>query len=133
MTFGNLEALYDSLIWDRDKRLISSHFNELAIATFKSYLTAIRETRNACAHGNVLFGMTLSSGIRTGMACASFSGNEHQTFKGALRVVDYLLSQISVNRKEDMWHELYAATECLYKKTPSIRPIIESLTGIIMP
>lgn len=133
MTFGNLEVLYDSLIWDRDKRLISSHFRELAIETFKSYLTTIREMRNACAHGNVLFGMTLSSGIRTGEACASFTGNEHQTFKGALRVVDFLLNQISVNRKADMWRELYAATESLYKKTPSIRPIIEGQTGIILP
>ena len=89
--------------------------------------------RNACAHGNVLFGMTLSSGIRTGEACPSFTGNEHQAFKGALRVVDFLLNQISVNRKADMWRELYAATEFLYKKTPSIRPIIEGQTGIILP
>lgn len=133
MTLGNLEILYDNLKWDRDKRLISSHFKELAIETFKSYLTTIREMRNACAHGNALFGMTLSAGIRTGKACSSFSGNEHQTFKGALRVVDFLLSQISVNRKADMWDALYAATKSLYEKTPSIRPIIESQTGIIMP
>ena len=79
MTLGNLEVLYDNLVWDRDKRLISSHFKELAIETFKSYLTALREVRNACAHGNLLFGMTLSSGIRTGEACAYFNGNDNQT------------------------------------------------------
>ncbi|ROS81501.1 Abi family protein [Muribaculaceae bacterium Isolate-042 (Harlan)] len=133
MTLGNLEVLYDSLVWDRDKRLISSHFKELAIETFKSYLTALREVRNACAHGNLLFGMTLSSGIRTGEACASFNGNDNQTFKGALRVIDYLLRQVSVNRANDMWREIYKATYLLYQKTPSMRPIVENQTGIIVP
>jgi abortive infection bacteriophage resistance protein len=132
MTFGNLEALYANLNWDKDKKIISAHFKELAIETFKSYLTAIREVRNACAHGNVVFGMTLSNGIKTGQACPSFQGNEHQTFKGALRVVDYMLRQVSANRARDMWNELYAATARLYKKTPAIRPIIESQTGIII-
>ena len=131
MTFGNLEVLYDSLIWDRDKSLISSHFREFAIETFKSYLTAIREVRNACAHGNVVFGMTLSKGIRAGQACPSFSANEQQSFKGALRVVDYMLRQVSVNRANDMWNELWSATSRLYKKTPAIRTVIESQTGII--
>lgn len=133
MTFGNLEVLYDNLILEQDKRLISSKFNVMAIETFKSYLTAIREVRNACAHGNVLFGMTLSRGIRTGEACYHFSGNEHQSFKGALRVVDFLLKQVSVNREKDLWKELYSATLRLYDKTPAIRPIIEAQAGIIVP
>jgi abortive infection bacteriophage resistance protein len=132
MTFGNLETLYDSLIFDMDKRLVSSHFSEMAIETFKSYLTAIREVRNACAHGNVVFEMTLSKGIRTGQACPSFCRNEQQSFKGALRVVDYLLRQISVNRATDMWNELYSAASCLYKVNKEIRYIIESHTGIIV-
>jgi abortive infection bacteriophage resistance protein len=130
MTFGNLEALYDSLIYDKDKRLISSHFKETAIETFKSYLTAIREVRNACAHGNVVFGMTLSNGIRAGQACHTFKRNEQQSFKGALRVVDYMLRQVSVNRARDMWNELHSAISCLYEKTTAIRSVIESQTGI---
>ena len=96
-------------------------------------MTALREVRNACAHGNLLFGMTLSSGIRTGEACASFNGNDNQTFKGALRVIDYLLRQVSVNRANDMWREIYKATYLLYQKTPSMRPIVENQTGIIVP
>lgn len=133
MTLGNLEILYDSLLLDDDKWLISSKFNVLAIETFKTYLTAIREVRNACAHGNVLFGLTLSEGIRSGEACYHFTGNEQQTFKGALRVVDFLLKQVSVNRVKDLWKELYSATYHLYDKTPTIRSIIEAQTGIIVP
>ncbi|MDE6151731.1 MAG: Abi family protein [Prevotella sp.] len=133
MTLGNLEVLYDNLVQNTDKRIISTHFNEPAIATFKSYMTAIRETRNACAHGNVLFGMTLTSGIRIGAACPAFSAHTQQTFHGALRVIDYMLRQISVNRANDMWNEIYKAASLLYSKTPSIKPLIESQTGIIIP
>ena len=133
MTLGNLETLYDNLLMDKDKRLISSRFKELAIETFKSYLTAIREVRNACAHGNFVLGMTLSSGIRTGEACKSFMGNDNQTLKGALLVIDYLLKNISVNRSNDMWQDLYNATSRLYAKVPAMRTVIEGQTGIILP
>lgn len=131
MTLGNLEALYDNLIFDSDKRLISSHFGELATSAFKSYLMAVRETRNACAHGNVLIGMTLTDGIKTGMACPSFTNNEHQKFSGALRVIDYLINKISVNRAKEMWQEINAANNILYTKVPSIKPIASQLTGIM--
>lgn len=133
MTLGNLEVLYDSLLLDVDKRIISTHFGEPAIATFKSYMTTIREVRNACAHGNVTFGMTLTSGIRVGVACPSFPAHTQQTFHGALRVIDYMLRQVSVNRANDMWDEIYKATAMLYMKSPGLQTLIETQTGIVLP
>ena len=135
MTMGNLEILYDRLILNADKRLISTKYNEPAITTFKSYLSAIREVRNACAHGNVLYGLRLSSGIITGAACPSFTpgSGENQMLNGALKVIDFMLRQISINRANEMWDELYKATHRLYSKVPSIRPLIEQNTGIILP
>lgn len=130
MTFGNLEALYANLRNDTDKRLICNRFHEPAIQTFKSYLSAVREVRNACAHGNVLFDMTLTFGIRSGMACSSFPNHSQQTFAGAIRVIDYLLKQISVNRVEDMWTEMKRAVSSLYTKVPSLQRLIEERTGI---
>lgn len=132
MTLGNVEALYRSLCKNNDKRTISNRFNEPAIQTFQSYITAIRETRNACAHGNVLFDMKLSFGIRTGMACSSFPNNTQQNFCGALKVIDYLLRQVSTNRANEMWNELNNAARLLYSKVPYIQPLIESQTGIII-
>lgn len=132
MTLGNLEVLYDNLVLDIDKRIISTHFGEPATATFKTYMSAIREVRNACAHGNVLFGMTLTSGIRAGVACPSFPAHTQQTFHGALRIIDYLMRRISVNRANDMWKEIYEATHLLYSKSPTLQPLIESQTGIVL-
>lgn len=133
MTLGNLETLYANLIQNTDKQLISTRFNEPAVGAFKTYLTAIRETRNSCAHGNILFDMALSTGIRTGSACMSFPNNTQQTFWGALRVIDYLVRQISVNRAKDMWSEIFRATLLLYSKAPALRHIVEAQSGIIVP
>jgi len=133
MTMGNLEILYDNLIWDKDKKLVSNTYGEPATSAFKSYLSTIRAVRNACAHGNVMFDLKLEAGIKTGVACPSFTPGTSQNFNGALRVIDYLIRRISVNRADDMWNELLLATERLYSKVPSIRQLIESCTGIILP
>lgn len=132
MTLGNIEILYDSLILDKDKKLVSNRFGEPATATFKSYLSAVREVRNACAHGKALFDLNLSFGIRSGKAGA-FQGIHRHTFREALIVVNYLLSRISVNRITDMWNEIYDAARELYVKAPSVRSLIEQKTGIRLP
>ena len=132
MTLGNIETLFGSLLLDKDKKLISNRFREPATATFKSYLSAIRELRNACAHGKAIFDLRLIYGIRTGKA-GSFDGTTRNNLRGALAVVTYLLETISINRVNDMWREIYTVTSRLYAKTPSLRPIIEPLTGINPP
>ena len=76
--------------------------------------------------------LKLYNGIRSGKAGTFSTANRH-TVQEALAVVDYMLSRISENRVKDMWHEIYTATSRLYQKTPVIRAIIESLTGIILP
>ncbi len=132
MTLGNLETLYDSLLLNKDKKLVSNRFGEPATATFKSYLSAIRELRNACAHGKAVFDLKLYTGIRSGKAGTFSTANRH-TVQEALAVVDYMSSRISENRVKDMWYEIHTATSRLYQKTSVIRPIIESLTGIVLP
>lgn len=132
MTLGNLEVLYENLLLDTDKRIISLHFGEPSIKAFQSYMATIREVRNACAHGNVLWRMRLTNGIRTGVACSSFPPNTHQTFYGALLVIDYLIKRVSINRANDMWEEIYRATNVLYSKAPRLKQLIEKQTGIIL-
>lgn len=133
MTFGNLEVLYESLLLDLDKRLISMRFGEPATGTFLTYMMAVREVRNACAHGNVIWDLTLPKGIKAGAACPTFPAHTQQTFHGALRVIDYLLRQVSVNRANDMWNEIYTAARLLYSKAPALETLIETRTGIVLP
>ena len=89
MTLGNLEILYDSLILNKDKKLVSNRFGEPATTTFKSYLSVIRELRNACAHGKAIFDLKLYNGIRSGKA-GTFSSADRHTVREALAVIDYM-------------------------------------------
>ena len=130
---GNLEVLYDNLLLDQDKKQIAKIYHEPSISSFKSYLTTIREVRNACAHGNVIFDLSLSKGILAGAACPKFEGGAQQRLNGALKIISYMIRQISTNRNQDMWYELFSATKTLYSKVPSLQPLIEAKTGIIIP
>lgn len=132
MTLGNLEVLYDNLLLNNDKKLISNIYGEPSPSAFKSYLSAIRELRNACAHGNVIYELKLVYGIIAGVACPSMSPGANQNLVGVLRVVDYMLRRISINRANDLQRELISATTRLYAKVPSIKSMIETNTGIIV-
>ncbi|MDE6418852.1 MAG: Abi family protein [Duncaniella sp.] len=130
MTLGNMEVLYANLLLDKDKVLVSRYFGEPSSAAFKSYLGAIRDIRNACAHGNLLYELRLQDGVKVGKACASFKPHTSQTLCGALKVADYLLRRISVNKADNMWRELANAVERLNELVPSVVPIVKSQTGI---
>lgn len=133
MTMGNLEALYDNLSRDSDKKLISTAYGEPATSAFKSYLSTIREVRNACAHGNVMYGLTLTNGIKTGKACPKSIPGTNQSLNGALKVIDYMIRKISVNRADEMQDELLKAAKRLYQKAPKLKNLVETSTGIIIP
>jgi len=133
MTLGNLEHLYDKLISNKDKALISTKFGEPAIGVFKNYLSVVREVRNSCAHGNVIVEMSLTENVRAGAACPTIPVGTQNTFRGALQVIDFLLRRVSVNRAEEMWMKIYKDTKKLYEKAPVLRPLIEQRTGIILP
>ena len=133
-TFGNIEMLYINLLSYADKCLICKRFDEPAYGKFENYLSVIREVRNACAHGNVIVDLSLSNTIKAGSkACPTIPMGTQNTFGGALRIIDYILRRISVNRANDMWDELYRATRKLYSKVPGLRPVIERRTGIVLP
>lgn len=125
MTFGNLENLYDKLLFNADKSLICNIFGEPAMGVFKNYLSVIREVRNSCAHGNVIVGMSLTNNVQAGAACPTLPIGSQNTFYGALRVVDFVLRKVSVNRSTDMRNDIYKATNRLYQISPNLRPLVE--------
>lgn len=133
MTLGNLEHLYFSLLSNKDRSMISRKFNEPSYKAFRNYLSVICQVRNACAHGNVITLMTLHDNVERGAACPFIRPDDQNTFCGALKVISFLLKNISVKRANDMWNELYHATLELYMKVPSLHDLVESKTGITLP
>lgn len=130
MTLGNLESLYNSLLKDKDKNLISYHFGEPAYATFSTYLSALREVRNACAHGNILIGLRLTHGIRKGSVSSTFPNNSNQKLSGALMVINFMLCQISTNLSTQFNEELRNSIKRVCEKSPKLDFYIFKETGI---
>lgn len=133
-TFGNLENLYANLLNSTDQSLVSKHFGEPSVQKFGNYLSVMREVRNACAHSNVIVELALTNTIKSGSkACPTMKRGMQNTLGGALRIIGYMLRQISRNRALDMQNEIIAATQSICTKVPYLQPMIEQKTGIMLP
>lgn len=132
MVFGNLTTLYNSLLLNDDKRLVSQRFGVTQTNVFFDYIEAVRLVRNACAHGNVLFDFNLYTSVSNGPA-GRFTGTTRHNLGVALEVIKFLLKTVSSNRCNELERDLIRAAQTLYKKCPSLEPLIETKTGIKVP
>ena len=132
MTFGNIQTLYENLKLIVDKQNICRDFNEPSETAFNSYMRAIVDLRNACAHGNVIFEIGLKYGVNKGKLNADFSTYANTSFYAAVKAIEFILKSISVNRVKDLKRELESVTRSIYEKVPAMKPIIEKKTGIIV-
>ncbi len=126
MTLGSNIALYKSLLDLEDKKEISKHFGVTYTNVFENYLDVVRCVRNTCAHGGLLYDMALYPLIRRGPA--NVLPNERNKMYGALKVVGYLLKQVSENRSADFENEV----EILLKKyatSPAIKAVLREISG----
>lgn len=106
MTFGSVLKLYKSLDNMDDKRTIAKHFGVGKIRVFESFMTTIHTLRNKCAHGAALFDLALPDGVSLKGPRLNLKGEDCQSLKGALTVLNYILSHISENRSKELDNEL---------------------------
>lgn len=132
MVFGNLTTLYNNLLLNDDKRLVSQRYGVMQTNVFFGYIEAVRLVRNACAHGNVLFDFNLYTSVNNGPA-GRFTGATRHNLGVALEVIKFLLKKISPNRCNELECDLIKAAQTLYKNCPSLEPLIEAKTGIKVP
>lgn len=128
MTFGAVLKLYENLKEKEDKIHIANKFGVRQIVTFENYMHTIRQVRNACAHGLLLYDMQLIKAIRKGPAKSSSS--ERNNLIGALKVVEYIMSYISANRVKNMKEELEVLYSKLCQEAPVLKPLILNLSKI---
>ena len=115
MTFGAVMKLYEQLRDSKDKIAIANKFG-------------VRQVRNACAHGLLLYDMKLTRRIKRGPAKVTVldSGN----IIGALRVIKYIVGQISEKRATDMGDEVLSKYELLCSESPKLKPLIPDFSKI---
>ena len=116
MPLGSVQYLYENLKDVKLKQKIADEFSINKVAVFENYIEAVRNVRNACAHGNVIYDLHLPESIRKGPA-GKISQPASSTLYGAVKVISYLLRQISDNREKDMLQEIIdLENNCLYKE-----------------
>lgn len=100
MTFGAVMKLYEQLKERDDKIFVAHEFGIRQVVTFESYMHTIRQVRNACAHGLLLYDLRLHQAIRRGPA--AYNSSERNNIIGAIRVISYIMGTISANRADDI-------------------------------
>ena len=111
ITFGAVMKLYEQLKEHEDKIFIAHEFGIRQVVTFESYMHTIRQVRNACAHGLLLYDLRLPQAIRRGPA--AYNSSERNNIIGAIRVISYIMGTISANRADDMSKQIKSLYEDL--------------------
>ena len=128
MTLGEMVHLFKSIRNEDLKLQIANYFGIKRLVTFENYLELVKDLRNTCAHGSVLYDFTPERSIRKGPAMKKGIG-ENQNLNGALRIVLFMMKQISKNRYNDLIKEIDVLI-LKYSKFPVIESILSSISGL---
>lgn len=128
MTLGEVVHLFKSIKDERIKSEVAKCFGINKLVTFQNYLDLIKNLRNTCAHGNVLYDFSPEKSIRKGPAMMKGVG-ENQNLNGALRVVLYMMKQVSVNRYNELLADIDALIE-KYGAFPEVHHILTTISGL---
>ena len=127
MTLGEIFHLFKTILDPKIKERIASDFGIKTVVTMESYLEVIKNIRNVCAHGNVLYDFTPEKSIRKGPAMMKGIGN-NQNLNGATRVILYMLKQISEKRYNELLADICALIN-RYGVNEKVRNILFNISG----
>ena len=128
MTFGAILKLYEQLKGKEDKMYIAHKFGIRQVVTFECYMHTIRQVRNSCAHGLLLYDLRLPQAIRRGPA--DYDPADRNNIIGSIRVIKYVIEQISDNRANDMCREIKAIYNRLCNHSPKLKALIPDFSKI---
>lgn len=128
MTFGSVINLYKAIKEQHLKIEIANHYGIRYTELLENYLEIVRELRNYCAHGNVLYDFVPFKYIRRGPAAIRGARN-FRNLNGSIAVVLYMLKQVSENRYNEMVSEIQQLIRH-YSQTPKVAEIISSISGL---
>ncbi len=128
MTFGAVMKLYEQVKEQEDKIFVAHEFGIRQVVTFESYMHTIRQVRNACAHGLLLYDLRLPQAIRRGPA--AYNPSERNNIIGAIRVISYIMETISANCANDMGKQIKSLYENLCSASPNLKPLIPDFSTI---
>lgn len=106
-TFGQVFALYRSLLDEKLKSKIAAVYGIKNLKGFENYIGSLINIRNICSHSAVLFGYNQPTGIR-GIPDPKYRvvSRNRTNLIASLNLILFILSKISENRVEDLSNEL---------------------------
>lgn len=129
MTLGAVIKLFNALKNDFLKREIAMKFGIKSCTIFVNYLESVRDLRNFCAHGSVLFDLRLKKGLKNGPATPDFNDAIKTNIKGIIKVVEFFLESVSHDIKVKFNKDI-SRIETKYKRNVSLKKIIEQCSGL---
>lgn len=127
MTMGNVLTLYDNLKDQNLKEEIAQRYG-CNVKAFVNYFDTIRILRNHCAHGSCIYNIKLPKGIVGTGGAGKFEGDDRHNINGAIRIVKYILGNISQNRLTDLECELNSLL--LKKRRDIVKDAIKICGGL---
>lgn len=100
-TFGGILKIFTSLKDSGIKERISNTYNIRDVSKFINFMTTIKQVRNVCAHSAVIFDFNTPRGINR-IPAFSFNDNDRHSLDSSMKVIKYILSQISESRSDEM-------------------------------
>ena len=126
-TFGDIIRLCQNLKENNLQNQIAKHYEIRNVKVFDNYFGTIRLLRNMCAHGHVIFDLKLQKSIKRGIIY-DLQDSDYHNIIGTVKVLCYLLSQISNNREKELKKNLCKLLED--NKEKKFFEILDYLTAL---
>ena len=118
------------MISNEIKERISKLYEVKDVVKFINFMETIVLIRNTCAHSGVLFDFKTPKGI-SAIPAITFENRDRHSLASCIKVISYMLGQISNNRKDEM-NRAIGETLCKYKENQVINKIIQNKMKIII-
>lgn len=126
-TFGTILKVYKGLKDIELKKQISSSYGIKKYYILENFIDAVVYVRNMCSHGGVLYDITTPKGIKN--VPGFDNGCDRHSLQRAINVIYYLLSHISLNRK----NELESGVNCIFDhldQNKSLKEMVNVKMGV---
>lgn len=125
MTLGNIAFLYEAIKDQNLKKEIAQSYG-CSVGVFLNYLETIRLVRNRCAHGGCLYDLNIDNGINKKPANVDIT--DAHKIKGAVKVILYFLSTISIRHQNEVLAEIQAELTKL-SQSPKTQQIVKTCSN----
>ncbi|WP_116790308.1 Abi family protein [Flavobacterium psychrotrophum] len=126
-TFGSILKTFKCLKEDDIKQRISEVYGVKNIQKFINLFETIVYVRNCCAHSSVLFDLNLPKSI-SAFAEIKFNGHERHNLDSCIKVILFILGNVSTSRKDEM-EKLLNDLFLKYSTNDFVKNIIETKIG----